>query len=661
MGERKIKIGMVQINNKFANANYLPYSVGIIQAYAQSQLKDPDRFEFLLPIYSRIPVQEAVEYLKEADIVGFSTYVWNVRISLKIAEELKKIHPKALIIFGGPQVPNKETEQFLRQHPFIDMTFHGEGENPFLKFLENYESSNWNEVPSISYINKDNQFVQNLRSTRIHDLDTIPSPYTSGIFKELMAIHPQEDWLVLWETNRGCPFSCTFCDWGSAVNTKVHKFNIERLFAELDWIAKNKIEFIYCGDANFGIFERDIELAQYAAKNKRLCGYPKALSVQNTKNSTENSYKIQKILAEAGLNKGVTLSIQSMSKEVLTNIKRANIKLEVYHELQKRFATDSIETYTDFILALPGETYDSFKSGVSALIENGQHNRIQFNNLSILPNAEMNDAEYKAKHGIVIKETKAVNMHTSLAEEEEVCEMQQLVVATKTMPPADWIKVRAFSWMTALLHFDKALQIPLIILHRTCGVSFRELIEAFIDVDKAKFPILNEINEFFTRKAQDIQNGGEEYCSSEKWLNLWWPADELILIEMCTSGKIKEFYAEVNLRLKEFLKEKNLDLPPDLVNQAIELNQNLMKLPFQTLDLSAKFSYNIFDAYKAALEGVDIPVEEGTYNYTIDRTTQRWSSWEEWCKEVIWYGNKKGAYLYKSYLIEDRETTGALA
>ncbi len=656
MENKRFKIGMVQINNKFANANYLPYSVGIIQAYAQSQLKDKDKFEFLLPVYARIPVQEAVAQLKEADIVGFSTYVWNIQISLAIARELKKIKPNIHIIFGGPQVPNKETERFLRQYRFIDMTFHGEGEFPFLKFLENFEASHWSAVPSICFIDEHNKFIQNPRSPRIQDLDTIPSPYTSGIFNELMVAHPKEDWLVLWETNRGCPFSCTFCDWGSAVNTKVHKFDVNRLLGELDWISKNKIEFIYCGDANFGIFQRDIELAEYAAKNKKIYGYPKALSVQNTKNSTEHSYKIQKILADAGLNKGVTLSIQSMNKEVLTNIKRANIKLDVYHDLQKRFATDNIETYTDFILALPGETYDSFKSGVSALIENGQHNRIQFNNLSILPNAEMNDAEYRAKYGIVIRETKAVNMHTSLAEEEEVCEMQQLVVATKTMPSEEWVKVRTFSWMTAFLHFDKVLQIPLIILYRTCGVSFRELIETFINVDSVRFPIIDEINKFFIRKAQDIQNGGEEYCPSEKWLNLWWPADELILIEMCTNGKIKEFYAEVSRRFREFLDEKNLGLPRDLIDQAIELNQKLMKLPLQASDLNVKLSYNIFEVYKAALQGIDIPVEEGTFSYTIDRTTESWSSWEEWCQEVIWYSNKKGAYLYKSYLIEDRET-----
>ena len=384
------------------------------------------------------------------------------------------------------------------------------------------------------------------------------------------------------------------------------------------------------------------------------------MSVQNTKNSTENSYIIQKILSEAGLNKGVTLSIQSMDKDVLKNIKRENIKLEVYGELQRRFANDKIETYTDFILALPGETYATFKKGVSELIKNGQHNRIQFNNLSILPNAEMNDPAYKANHGIIIRETKAVNMHTSIIETEEVYETQQLVVATKTMPKEEWVKTRAFGWATALLHFDKIFQIPLIIFHNACSVEYSEMIDAFLEADKNEYPIISEINEFFIAKAKNIQNGGEEYCASEKWLKLWWPPDELTVINLCAEEKIDSFYCEMNKLFKQFLKKNNLTLPEKLVDEAIEVNRNLIKLPFQTSDVTLHLTYNIFDVYVSVLKGLQVPIEDGSFSYRIDRTNKAWLSWEEWCKEVIWYGNKKGAYLYKCTPILQKETVEAV-
>ena len=51
-------------------------------------------------------LNECVKKLLDCDIVLFSSYVWNEKISLKIAEELKKIDPNKLIIFGGPSVPD---------------------------------------------------------------------------------------------------------------------------------------------------------------------------------------------------------------------------------------------------------------------------------------------------------------------------------------------------------------------------------------------------------------------------------------------------------------------------------------------------------------------------------------------------------------------------
>ena len=85
----RLKVGLVQINNSFSGQNYFPYSVGLLQAYAQKHAREPGRFEFLLPIYKCIAVQEAVDSLQAADVVGFSTYVWNISISLEIARRLK--------------------------------------------------------------------------------------------------------------------------------------------------------------------------------------------------------------------------------------------------------------------------------------------------------------------------------------------------------------------------------------------------------------------------------------------------------------------------------------------------------------------------------------------------------------------------------------------
>lgn len=640
-----MKIGMVQINNSFSNQNYLPYSVGLLQAYAQKHLKNKDHYEFLLPIYSRIQVEEAVEKLREADIVFFSTYAWNIRLSLEIAKRIKAQKPEIIVVVGGPQIPD-QCETFLRRYSFIDLACHEEGEKIFSRILERCQESNWADVPSVSFMDQEGNFIQNPGTSRIKDLDDIPSPYLEGVFDSLINAYPNEKWIVLWETNRGCPFSCTYCDWGSASKSQIYKFGLERLFKEIDWMRNHQIEFVCCCDANFGILKRDVEIVAYFAENKRKYGYPQALSVQNTKNVTKHAYMAQKVLAEAGLNKGVSLSLQSLNDTTLKYIKRANISKDSFEELQHRFTKDNIETYTDMIIGLPGETYDSFTDGVSTVIENGQHNRIQFANLTILPNAEMGNVIYQKKYGMEIVKTSIINMHGSLSNTEEVQEMQQLVIATNSMSREDWVKTRAFSWMTSFLHFDKIIQIPFILLHKLGRMTYRELVEGFSSDKVQQFPILSEIRSFFVENARYIQDGGPEYCCSEKWLNIWWYPDELVLIKLCTENKLDDFYNEAKQLLKLILKEKNVKVPDLLLNESIILNRHLLKLPFQTEDLELRLSYNIWEFYSHVRKGTEIPIKEKPCCYLIDRTTTKWSSWEQWCQDVIWYGNKRGAYMY---------------
>ena len=123
----KIKIGSCQINVDFEGKSYLPYSIGLLQAYVLHNSKNPSRFEFQITIFERQPLLISVDKLKENDIVLFSNYVWNEQINLQIANKLKKENPNILIIFGGPSVPDL-SESYLRKHSFIDICSHQEGE-----------------------------------------------------------------------------------------------------------------------------------------------------------------------------------------------------------------------------------------------------------------------------------------------------------------------------------------------------------------------------------------------------------------------------------------------------------------------------------------------------------------------------------------------------
>ena len=645
-----MKIGLVQINSSFSGQAYFPYSVGLLQAYVQFHMKDADHLEFLLPVFRRTPVKETVQSLRPADLVFFSTYVWNIRISLEIARCLKKDKPDMRIVFGGPQVPDHARE-FLTDHPWVDVVVHGEGEATALELVRCNGKRSCRLVEGISFFDDRGVFRYNGKRCRIEDLTNLPSPYLADTFAPLMDAFPSQRWIALWETNRGCPFSCTFCDWGSSVHSRVYRFSMARLRREVEWMSKHRIEFIFCCDANFGLLSRDEQIVQHVVELKKKHGYPCALSVQNTKNSTQRTFEIQRVLSEGGLNKGVTLSVQSLDPTTLLNVRRRNISLSTYHDLQVMFTRAGIETYTDIIIGLPGETYDTMVDGINVLIANGQHNRIQFNNLSILPNSTMGDLAYQQNHQMWVVTTDLINVHGAPEKTTTgIMEKQQLVVGTKDMPPQDWVRARAFCWMTALVYFDKLLQIPLLAVHHIYHIPFREMLERFTLADNARFPVIAAIQQFFIEKGQRIQNGETEYCHLPEHLNIFWPADEFMLIKLIKENQIDTFYHEAHKMLIEIVGNETADAG-EIVREAVLLNQNMLKRPSQYSDIELPLSYNIWDFYQGCLRGENTKLQQGRFDYLVDRTATIWESWEDFCREVIWYGNKKGAYLYPNVVL----------
>ncbi len=663
---RPIKVGLVQANVSFDDENkhqyYLPLSVGYMQAHAQKHLKNPKDFQFLTPVYKPENKNNAIalaERLSEAQILAVSAYTWNFRFSLFLAEEIKRRNPSCIIVFGGPHVPGviqrhrpggddffpERVEEFHRKYPFIDIACHGEGENVFVSLLENIEYD-WRNVPSVSFI-KNDKLVITPKAERIKDLDIIPSPYLEGIFESLMD-SADHKWLVMWETNRGCPFSCSWCDWGSQTAAKITKFGLERLYKELEWIAQHEIEFVFSADANFGLFDRDADIARYAGEMKKRYGYPHKLSVQNTKNREENSFKVQEILFDAGLNNGVVMALQSVNVDTLKAIHRHNISQESYRRIQQKFKKKGVSSMSELILAQPLETYDSFADGVQQIIENDQHDRIQFNNLSLLPNAELGDVEEQRKYGFETVEIPVANIHGTLNKAEgDIEETQELVIATSTCSREDWVRTRAFAWMVGFLYFNKVVQIPTLIMYEHFGVRYRELFETFSeDTLGPKFPLINEVREFFRNKARAIQNGDYEFCHSSEYLNISWPPEEYMLIKLYAEDKLDAFYQEVQEAFKHILSTKNIANNTRIIEDAVRLNRSLLKLPFQYKDLEIKTDYNIWEFYRSVLLGERVPlIEMPTVNY-IDRTGESWNSFQDWCRRVIWWGNKRGAYLY---------------
>ncbi len=662
LGNSNIKVGLVQINwdlewqhsetakgQDSVSFHFLPYSVGLLQAYAQHYLTEPGKYEWLPQIYSRCSVARAVDGLAQADVVGFSCYVWNVEISLAIARELKRVNPDVLVVFGGPHVPDR-SEEFLRANRCIDLACHGEGEAPFTQILEVAPTRDWSDVAAISYLDDADQYVVHPKAGRTKELSEIPSPYLTGTFDGLMSAHPDEQWVMAWETNRGCPFSCTFCDWGSATASRVYSFDMDRLEAEIAWCANHKITSIVCCDANFGMLPRDLEIIQKVIGSRKRTGFPYAISIQNAKNSTERSYEIQKLLADNMRTIGVTLSLQTTNKETLKNIRRANIRSESFQELQRRFTRDGIYTYSDIIIGLPGETYDGFAQSVSQVVADGQNNHIQFHNCSILPNAEMGDPAYIARYGLSTVPQPIRSCYSRLEEVPEVEEYLDTVVSTTAMPKDDWVRTKVFAWYSDLLYFDRLIQIPIMVSNYRTNISYRYFIEAITEANYSTAPTVAWANEVLSDKARHIQSGGLEFFEGSPGGDFLWPADQYLYVSLVASGKLRDFYQQAQELIGQMMLARGAS-EEDLIflDESFSLNSALLKLPHVHKDTFLVLSHDVYSAYKAISQGDEPDFTEQMTRYQVARSRQSWDRLVDWAEFLTWcQGRDKRDYFYET-------------
>ena len=127
---------------------------------------------------------------------------------------------------------------------------------------------------------------------------------------------------------------------------------------------RTKIEYIFCCDANFGIQKRDVDIANYVAEVKKTTGYPRgAVGAEHQERHRARLSRRRRSCPTPASTRASRSRMQSVDMPTLEAIKRDNISLDTYMELQRRFTRDKVETYSDLILGLPGETYESFVQG----------------------------------------------------------------------------------------------------------------------------------------------------------------------------------------------------------------------------------------------------------------------------------------------------------
>mgnify|MGYP001825904535 CR=1 FL=1 len=426
--------------------NFIPYAYGMLQSYANLTEDLKNGYQWEVPLCRIDPPSVVLQKIVDPDVLLASCYVWNHNQHAAIAKAVKEKYPDCRVVFGGPHVPD-ESGRYFSQHPYVDVLVHGEGELPLkallLAFLQ--DEPDLGSIPGISY-NVKGHAVKTPPGHSLPKDIPVPSPYTTGLLDYFFQ-DERPNKIVLWETNRGCPYACTFCDWGVRTMNKLRFHDMDKVKKEIDCIARQGIEDVYVTDCNFGLFERDLQIARWLADARKTHGYPKRVRIQFAKLSNDNIFEISKILHENEMLWGTTLSMQSVDESVLKVINRKHMGLENYRKLEARYDMAGIPTYTELIIGLPLESKKSFIEGICKLFEIGLHNDIRVFELTILPNAPLGRRSEREKYGL---QTQFRPLRQNQPEIPQ--EYVELVFGTNTMPYKDWKFSLLFGETAQALH-----------------------------------------------------------------------------------------------------------------------------------------------------------------------------------------------------------------
>jgi len=348
---------------------------------------------------------EDLEY-NNINILCVSVYIWNCKSTLDILKGIKqKLSRDITIIVGGPSVTVARNQHFLTENPDIDYFIYAQGENPFLTILQHLvfgkkinpltiKNCAWRDKATGKFKIADYEFL------KIHH-----SPYliSQNLLKKLLLEYLKlfeiNQLVLVWETTRGCPYNCSFCDWTSGLGNKVSKR--DNVYSqELELFASLNLFILTLADANFGIYNQDIEIVDCLINFKKIKGYPFSLTGINWSKTKKNIVfdQIKKLMA-ADIIIYPKISIQDIHEHVLKNIDRPDITwaetVEYINDIREKFPDRHV--VIELIQGLPGQTRESWEQTLTQCL-NLKYAHLYTHQWILIPNSPADyDKEYAAR------------------------------------------------------------------------------------------------------------------------------------------------------------------------------------------------------------------------------------------------------------------------
>lgn len=336
-----MKIVLTTLNSKFIHSN-------LAIRYLKSYVEDINPIEIKeFTINQNIDFIASEIYKMKPDLLGFSTYIWNLDETLQVAEIIKIVSPNTKILLGGPEV-SFDGEDILDKYSFVDFIIYGEGEETFKEFVEaNISQKDYKDVLGLIY--RENNVIKNLPRPLIKDMNIIPSPYknASDEFKNK---------IVYYESSRGCPFNCEFCL--SSTIKGVRYLPIDRVKEDLESLITSGVSQVKFVDRTFNANKK------YAMEIMRFIMDKNPDDINFHFEVTAHLIDDEMLEFLKQCKEGLfqfEIGVQSTNENTIEAIGRVTDfeKLKKISRTIKSFK--NIHQHLDLIAGLPYEDYNSFK------------------------------------------------------------------------------------------------------------------------------------------------------------------------------------------------------------------------------------------------------------------------------------------------------------
>ena len=332
---------LINLLSRGCNATALPFNVNAPQF---------DTNEVVQQIFDQRPT--------ERTLLGIGAFVWNESHLQTILSRLRRHRFPGSILLGGPQISYTSTHP-QKYYPLADIFCRGYAEQAVYELVTTSTIDEpFPDIVGIVY-----KGLPDLKLQATCDLETLPSPYLLGV------LPPQT--FMRWETQRGCPFRCSFCQHReSHLATKGlqkrRSFEINRLIEESKWMSQNAVTDVAILDPTFNSGPNYLKVMDALIA----CNYRGKVSLQCRFEMIKNEFlervvKLNEIGAKIVLEFGLQTIIPNEAKAINrpNRIKKIEDVIKQLHYLEILFEVS-------LIFGLPLQTLESFKESVNFCLEN---------------------------------------------------------------------------------------------------------------------------------------------------------------------------------------------------------------------------------------------------------------------------------------------------